>query len=221
MRISYPWSFYSKNYNIKLKLYKKQNISDLFDYKEYCHGIDVLTDELLITFSDVVSSINEKDNIIYHENIIKCKINFMGKEYYFPIMTYVDHEYSLLRGYYLGFEKRFAQIILTDNRIDISNRDFDLDLCIELGNKINKNSIIGLPFLLKRNWMFDRESIKDEFVSLNVSEYTVLSCMALKVKDESFKALLSTLSINERDVADVSNYYFEDKFFLKGVELIV
>ena len=115
MRVTYPWNFVSANCHFRLKLCEEISLRERFVIRENPH-FKTDTSELLITFSDVVSTINEKDKIKYHECIIKVKVDYKGQDYYYPLITFVDDAYSIIRGYYLGFEKCIAGITFSDSQ---------------------------------------------------------------------------------------------------------
>ncbi|GLV87976.1 hypothetical protein Slala03_76650 [Streptomyces lavendulae subsp. lavendulae] len=59
----------------------------------------------LVTTSRVSSTVSEHHSIDFVETLLKVPVTVRGTEYLFPVVTYVDHEYSLIRGYLLGFHK--------------------------------------------------------------------------------------------------------------------
>ncbi|WP_285543634.1 hypothetical protein [Streptomyces lavendulae] len=58
-----------------------------------------------MTTSRVSSTVSEHHSIDFVETLLKVPVTVRGTEYLFPVVTYVDHEYSLIRGYLLGFHK--------------------------------------------------------------------------------------------------------------------
>ncbi|WP_073759166.1 hypothetical protein [Streptomyces sp. CB03234] len=79
------------------------------------HGVpDLVTRQLaavsrfLVTVSRVRSSVCADRSIDFTETLVKIPVRAGGQDRLFPVVTYVDHEYSLIRGYLLGFHKLFA-----------------------------------------------------------------------------------------------------------------
>ncbi|MEU5951483.1 acetoacetate decarboxylase family protein [Streptomyces sp. NPDC047525] len=62
----------------------------------------------LVSVSRVRSSVTADRSIDFTETLIKIPVRFGQENYLFPVVTYVDHEYSLIRGFLLGFHKLFA-----------------------------------------------------------------------------------------------------------------
>ncbi|WP_326621706.1 acetoacetate decarboxylase family protein (plasmid) [Streptomyces anulatus] len=101
------------------------------------HGVpDTVTHQLravsrfLVTVSRVRSSVCPDRSIDFTETLVKIPVRLGGQERLFPVVTYVDHEYSLIRGFLLGFHKLFAagahdsaQPVVTWPGLDLDLRD--------------------------------------------------------------------------------------------------
>ncbi len=64
--------------------------------------------EVGITVSTVNSEFGRYDREKFTELLIKVPAHIGGTAYTFPVRTYVDSELSLIRGFLLGFYKKFA-----------------------------------------------------------------------------------------------------------------
>ncbi|MER6379910.1 hypothetical protein [Streptomyces sp. NPDC001127] len=62
----------------------------------------------LVTTSRVHSTVSKHHAIDFVETLIKIPVVLYGRWYLYPVVTFVDNEYSLIRGYLLGFNKVFA-----------------------------------------------------------------------------------------------------------------
>lgn len=217
MRVSAPWKFHSKNYHLKVQLKEKINLMDCYDIKANPY-FENETDEILLTFSDCESTINEEDKIYYHEMIVKCKVNFKGKEYYYPIITFVDDAYSVIRGYYLGFEKCVAYINIEKSHIQIHNKFFDLDFQLNKKKDVKKDEFVTYPFILIRDWKFDDEYIKNELISLVVSDYRLIKKEIFDIRMDDMKRLLNNIGIDEGLIYTIQKCYLEDEFILEKTE---
>lgn len=217
MRVSYPWKFKSENYHIRLVLKENIDLSKHFNASSNKY-FDVSTNDILLTFSNVISSINEKEKIEYHEFIVKCKVKFKGNTYYYPLMTFVDNAYSIIRGYYLGFEKEISNISVENDNISVENKLINLKINTKLVE--NKEEYDSYPFILVRNYSFDEDTKVEEVVQLVSKDY-------LRNKEESFEIsegdtveLLRNIGVSADLVIKQKNYYVEDEFVLEGVRRI-
>ena len=215
MRVSAPWKFHSKNFHLKIHLKEKINLKDHYEVKSNPY-FENDTDEILLTFSDCESTINEKDKIIYHEMIVKCKVNYKRKEYYYPIITFVDDAYSVIRGYYLGFEKCVSDINMEKEHIQIHNKYFDLDFQLDKKEDVEKNDFVTYPFILIRDWKFDNEYVKKELVSLIISDYKLVEKETFDIEMDEMKSLLKKIGIDKGLVYSIEKFYLEDEFILEG-----
>jgi hypothetical protein len=60
-----------------------------------------------VTLSEVVSTSSGTETFRFREALLKIPVNVLDREFLFPVAGFVDHEYSLARGYLLGFNKFF------------------------------------------------------------------------------------------------------------------
>lgn len=210
MRISAPWNFKSQNYNIKILLYKEKKIC----IPEIgCKNVD----EILITISKVISSLNEIDDIHYTEFLFKYKIRMNNQFYYYPLKVFVDDEHSIIRGYYLGFNKEFSYFSFDENNIGIQNKHLNLNLEFKV---LNKQIILeeSYPFILSRNRSFSCDNAVDDIVTLDVYNYKSTKALKIEFSKKSIEDLLMVLNISRSDISQLSSYYFDDEFLLKGVK---
>ena len=174
--------------------------------------------EIMITFSKMTSTINEKDEIDYCEVLFKYKVQYKNQYFYYPAITYVNHEYSLLRGYYLGFEKRMAEINIEDNSLSLSCKDFTLSLkYIFENNNDTANALPSYPFILSQDYYFDNEFFAAQIVTLNVTDYTKIRQQDLYVDENDLKVFMSKLEFDENNLLNIMFNSHEDKFELHGV----
>ena len=66
------------------------------------------TGRFLVTLSSVTSTSSADRTFDFREVLLKVPVAVGGTDYLFPVAAYVDHEYSLVRGYLLGFNKFFT-----------------------------------------------------------------------------------------------------------------
>lgn len=216
MRVSAPWRFQSKNLHLRLRLDRKINLEDRFRIKPNKYFSNY-TDEILITFSDVVSSINEKDNIVYHENIVKCKVEYEGKMYYYPIITFVDNAYSIIRGYYLGFEKCISDIFINESKISVTNMFIDFSVNIKRKSLSKSKSFETYPFILICDWKFDDDYVKDEIVTLKTKDYGVNEIATFDISEDNIDRIIEAIGLERKTVIGIEKVYIDDEFVLEGV----
>lgn len=219
MRVSAPWKFYSKNYHLKILLRENINLQNRYEIKSNPY-FENDTDEILLTFSECESTINENDKIFYHEMIIKCKVNYKGKEYYYPIITFVDDAYSVIRGYYLGFEKCISSMNVEKEHIHIHNRYIELDFHIAKKDELEIKDIVTYPFILIRDWKFDDEYFENNLVVLRTSDYKVVKKEAFDIDTNDMEVILEKVGIDKCLVSSVEKCYLEDEFVLEGIEKV-
>lgn len=219
MRVSSPWHFHSKNFHLRLKLDSMINLEKRFSLNSNDY-FTTDTNEILITFSDVVSSINETDKIYYHEVIIKCKVQYKNQTYYYPIITFVDHAYSIIRGYYLGFEKYISQIGISKKSICVNNGFVNFFADVEKTENDNYQQFNTYPFILFRNWKFDDEIMKNDIVTLSTRDYVAKEVASFNISQKDLNKILDEIEINPSSVNEVQKFYVEDEFVLDGVTVI-
>lgn len=106
---------------------------------------------LLVTRSRVRSSVCSDRYIDFTETLVKIPVRLHSQDYLFPVVTYVDHEYSLVRGYLLGFHKLFAVGGPNEAFPAVTLPGFDLDLGDQgtaAGDDNDLPDEQALPFLL-------------------------------------------------------------------------
>ena len=202
MRVSSPWHFHSKNFHLRLKLDSMINLEKRFSLNSNDY-FTTDTNEILITFSDVVSSINETDKIYYHEVIIKCKVQYKNQTYYYPIITFVDHAYSIIRGYYLGFEKYISQIGISEKSICVNNGFVNFFADVEKTENDNY-----------------QQFMKNDIVTLSTRDYVAKEVASFNISEKDLNKILDEIEINPPSVNEVQKFYVEDEFVLDGVTVI-
>lgn len=65
------------------------------------------TDRFLVSTSVVTSDFAPGVTVDYQELLLKVPVSVAGRDFLFPVAAWVTHEYSLVRGYLLGFNKFF------------------------------------------------------------------------------------------------------------------
>ena len=119
-----------------------------------------VTNEFEIAVSKGQTSRNESCMVWYNEVIVKAKVAYKGSYYYYPIITFVDNEFSLFRGIYLGFDKVMGKILYTDRLYKLESMAGVELIRAELNDYIKIEKIPQqIPFILYRDM-----SIFDEIV---------------------------------------------------------
>jgi hypothetical protein len=138
---------------------------DLRDHAAPGTPSDVLaqlrTDHIVVTYSDVSSSISPAASIEYREILVKIPVSFMGRDFVFPLLTWVSNEYSLIRGYLLGFQKRMIRNDAGPMRLDEGNTVIDFsDGYASADTHATPQPPFGLPFLVHTD--FDVGSVASD-----------------------------------------------------------
>lgn len=200
--IRLPNSFIGKNITLKVKFKNPIDVSYVYnDLESLPEEITKqLSDiqQMFITFADMFSTVNEYQSINYNEVIIKVPVTYKGNDYIFPIVTYVNHRYSMIRGYLFGFNKDddfvleftskkilFNKGKLFNIEIPLENIDFkesevdsDIDKGMILFRNTNlyehskePNKLVVEGYTLKYN----KEAIYDENIKFNIlnTEYNL------------------------------------------------
>jgi hypothetical protein len=129
------------------------------DFRPFAqHGVpDHVTQQLtavsrfLVTVSRVRSSVSSDRSIDFTETLVKIPVRLGQQDHLFPVVTYVDHEYSLIRGFLLGFHKLFAAGAHDTALPVVTLPGLDLDLRDDgprAGDESDLPSEQSLPFLL-------------------------------------------------------------------------
>lgn len=215
MNIQCPWKFDCENYHIVLTLRNNLRLNKIFG-EEITYNRK--TSKIVLTFSHVNSNINKKQNIIYNEFIVKFETQHLGKSYFYPAISFVNNEYSIIRGYFLGFDKKMANLNIKKNIINFNSKETYINFsCI----KNNENSnYISLPFILNRNFNFDINLKANDCVSLKTEEYTIKDNYCFSLKLEDMEKLLGEIGLSIDLVASYCGTYIKDEFIVTGVEKI-
>ncbi|MFI1935915.1 hypothetical protein ACH44C_01775 [Streptomyces purpureus] len=91
----------------------------------------LVTRRFLVTRSHVRSTVSGDHTIDFSETLVKIPVRVGERSHLFPVVTYVDHEYSLIRGYLLGFHKLLAPPAGDGDRWTTRMPGFDVDLRAE------------------------------------------------------------------------------------------
>jgi hypothetical protein len=96
----------------------------------------------LLSTAVVRSTVTADDEIHFAETLLKVPVEIAGQRRLFPVATWVTHEYSLIRGYLLGFNKFFAPgpSDLTGAHLDTAEMELDLRSCV-VGPQINDSAL--------------------------------------------------------------------------------
>ena len=175
--------------------------------------------EILITLSKVNSSLNEVDNINYIEFLFKYKIIINNQFYYYPLKVFVDNEYSIIRGHYLGFNKEYSYFNIKKNNIKVLNKQMNLNLVFDV---LEEELVVdnSCPFVLCQNRSFGFYNQLGNIVTLDVHDYECTNAYKIKCSGETIEDLIDVLNIEYRDITQLSSYYYEDEFILEGVKNI-
>ena len=224
MRISGPWLLNSRNYHIEFDLDKEVRLSELFIPSNQ-RSLNGRTKKIVLTISQVLSSVDENNVVAYNEVIFKCKCIYNGSYYYYPIKTYVDNIFSLLRGYDLGFEKEIAKINITKcNLFQMNGGDlsFEIKLKVATEDKEYQNEYEKLPFLLLKNYECKEgdQKLVSSLYTLDVKEYAQYNQGSLILEDADVSLLLKKININHNNLNRVQGHFVEDCFLLRGKKIL-
>lgn len=218
--IKFPNTFNGDNITVKAQLEKEADLSRLYD------DIENLDEELLkqiikvknlfITFSNMDSTINEKDWIKYSEVIIKIPVIIDKKNYLFPIITFVTNKYSLIRGFYWGFNK--DDKCLFKNKGDIITILKDDVINLKIPTTRSYKNRIDRPNLLKSDMiLYGASEIMQSpnvLVTLDVRNYKLEEESSFRIKEIKLGTIL------ENNVTANEVYFTKDKFELGQVKKI-
>lgn len=218
--IRLPNNFQGKNITAKLEFTQTSDISSLYNDlseipKEIRREIEN-TKKFYITFSEMESTVNKKVTIKYNEIIVKIPVVYKGNNYIFPIVSYVSNTYSLIRGFYLGFNK--------DNQFELvkSNENISfiktgvMDICIENACEKNEwlkeeqNTELSFPFLLFLNTNLIENRRKSNILS--TQNYEKSTSEILYIKEKRVGTVLN------KAVYCSELYYTEDTFQVTGIK---
>lgn len=121
-------------------------------------------------FAKIISNINEDIEIKFNEVIIEIPVFIGMKKYCFPIISYVDDEYSLIRGQLLGFNKHMTSALIIDDALQSFSNDL-LSFSFDIEGYSFYDNIELYPYILERNFTIDKQ-IK-ETATLKITDYKV------------------------------------------------
>lgn len=174
MLIESPWYFDTQNINIFIEFEKEINLNSHF--KKLLNGrnpnISLDLSKMVLSLCKMKSTISKEDIIEHNEVIIKIPVIFMNENYYYPILCFVDNEFSLIRGAYLGFDKLFSEINITKKTITAKSKYGSLKL--NYRNLKRENKLDNYPFLLNREYRFSRHAKTSEFATPIVTNYELI-----------------------------------------------
>jgi hypothetical protein len=215
--IRFPNKFKGINFTMMVEFETETDITKLYDDIEEL-DTDILNQlrkikNFSITFAKMNSSINKDKYIDYTEVIIKIPISILGENYIFPIATFVSNEYSLIRGYLMGFHKIFSMnTCFTSNHVGINHSELiDIELVFDL-EKFKENTHLSKEsekFLLFRNFLVDRQT-KDQIV-LKTEDYKLGYNKYLEIEPQNVGIIL------EKKIKATRLLYSEDSFEITGL----
>lgn len=174
---------------------------------------------IYVTFSRMKSNINEHDQISYHEVIFKVPVEINGEKYMYPVISYVDNEFSYIRGTFLGYYKRYINrslIKMTQNKVKIENNNISLEY--EFLSRSENTSKIPFekPFVLNHATYIPG-------VINNIGLYTLISRGNKKIRSETIKKenlkVISSDFLHQKGEVQ-KGWLTEDKFILDGIKKI-
>ncbi|MFJ6780859.1 acetoacetate decarboxylase family protein [Streptomyces yangpuensis] len=181
---------------------------------------DVLMEQLrtgrfLVTMSRAESTVSAHHSIGFTETLIKIPVRLGDRNYLYPVVTYVDHEYSLLRGYLLGFNKRLTQpasdadpLMLTLSGLDLDLREIpDSVAAVDLPPEQND------PLLLWTDYSVGENARSRGFGTLEIAGY-----VSKGVRELRCARVRQTVA--GQDVAARRLYEIEDAFTVTGTNHI-
>ncbi|RLK63981.1 hypothetical protein D3H64_01645 [Atopobacter sp. AH10] len=216
--IRLPNKFEGENITLEVELDQSVDMSILYPDKKYLDGslLEQLkaTDQLNLTVSKMHSEINEDCAIDYTEVLIKIPVLVDDKSYYFPIVSYVSHPYSLIRGYYLGFYKELdekfkfqkKEIHLGKEGVFRFNFSFNRDE----SSLMQTDSVDRRPLILfnQSNLIYKEES----YNLLDITDYELLQREVFRFSKIQVGCLLGVAARTEKVIFD------QDKFQIHGIK---
>lgn len=219
--IRFPNSF--EGLNLTARVIAEHPIDFSVFYKDYRQlPKDILTyiktvTDFYITFSNMTSSINEDENIEYKEVIIKVPVVYKGDNYIFPVISFVSNELSLIRGFYMGFNKELSTSCFFDEKkVQLDFKDFlhlRIDYFIEDETNEAMAKILKYPFLLIRN--FDIGMKRNDIVTLKVANYKKANCCSANCTSRKI-GIINNINIYSDDII-----ISKDNFDITGINSIM
>lgn len=176
--------------------------------------LETNVEKLYVTFSSMISTINDKETINYHEVIVKVPVVINSKEYIFPMISFVDDERSFLRGTYLGYYKKLlnpGNIYISDDKVELKSSILNIECRY---SKKEKNRIskvdFGRPFILNKI-VGNSQRQASQYHTLRINEYKQKYLRKFENIEET-KFVLFEKKYNIQNV-----WISEDSFILEGL----
>ncbi|MER6047743.1 acetoacetate decarboxylase family protein (plasmid) [Streptomyces sp. BHT-5-2] len=190
------------------------------DFRPFAqHGLpeeltrQLVTQRFLVTASCARSSVSEGRYIDFTETLVKIPVHLGAQNYLFPVITYVDHEYSLIRGFLLGFHKVFAAHPEGARSHTVSLPGLDIDLREDEvlgGGEAEVPAEQAYPFLLWTDYSVGGAR-SHGFRTLVVEQYQRESSRFLRCARRD-----QTVANRKATVAGL--YEIEDRFVVTGTD---
>lgn len=218
--IELPNSFKGENFHFVLKA-DKIDLRDIFPSyypKAFVQKFKSISN-LMISFSNMTSTLNSNESIDFNEIIMKVPIEINNTVYMVPIISFVNNEFSYLRGYLMGFYKKLNKINYFDeNKIQFRNEILDVDINLKGEFENSECNLLAFPFLLYRSFNIDNKISAKNFCVLNTSEnYEITKKKFIGTFDGNFNFLGKKCEIiniynnkNMSTINDVSEIEFKD-----------
>ena len=218
MQIKCPWDFIVEEIEFEVSFDKEIDLSPISKLI-LCNNITNLaleTNKLTLSLCRMKSSITPTKWIKHDEVIVKIKTKKYG-DYYYPLITFVNNELSLVRGAYLGFDKYFADIIFRDGLFQLKSKYGDLLFEYSLKETIKEKT--DYPFILYRDYVFSKYINIKEFVTPVVSNYEQIVLMECNVNFKDIN-LINNL-FPENTVKEIGKATItKKKYTIEGVRCI-
>lgn len=217
--IKYPWPTKCLDYNFSFELPESIDIKGLNLSKKIIlpSNFGLITKKLIITFSNS-SSVFDDIHIDYCEMIIKVVIEYNEKEYVYPLVAVVNNELSLIRGYFLGFNKTFAFVSMTRDKIILEHNNKKMIIKISDYQPL-LHKIETYPFILERDYDFGGGLKRKDVVSLDVEKYSCKEIGEFKCEFES-NTFLTDIGIDCIIDEPCFTFCAEEDFILIGTKEI-
>lgn len=167
----------------------------------------------VVTTSQVESTTSEQHSIRFAETIVKVPVHWGGEDFLFPVVTFVDNEHSLIRGYLLGFHKVFAAPEAGTDGLVLQVGDLALDLRAEPSPADWASPDIppehGYPFLLWTDYSLAPGVSSHGYRRLTAESYARHSVSAMRPAHPEQR-------IAGRQVTARMMYEIRDSFVLTG-----
>ncbi|WP_153812215.1 hypothetical protein [Streptomyces sp. SUK 48] len=166
----------------------------------------------LVTTSIVTSTVSAEHSISFVETLFKVPVSLGGRDFLFPVVTYVDHEYSLVRGYLMGFNKLLTPKRLDADPLTLAFADHDLDFRAEAEDPSTTPQLPAeqdYPMLLWTDYSVG-PARSHGFMTLDIDAYC-------RRQVRSLAAERAVQAVSGRKVAARQLYMIEDTFTIRDV----